>query len=335
MSQDIFQLLYEGADVQQGSMDIYDLAPALLSVSDLVREVNRFLNAERATVSVQVRSDFRRGSFEISLILDQTFVEQAKQILFGDGVIEAKGLVELIFGHPGSLVTGVTAVTGAVMGIIKLYKLLHGQKPSPGSVKFDKSTTIIQNISVEAKTAQLYLNDPIRYQIDRIVRPLGKDGIDAIEVRKDSEVIDRLEKSDIPRRVLQSAKEIASADVLSDTREALLKVIKVDFEEGAWRFSDGTAKFGARINDAVFQEKLDKREVGFYKGDVLRVRLETVQTLQPSGKLKTDYSIEEVLDHQPEPTQRRLPNSKPKVRLKLTRGNYPRRFLTFAYLASL
>lgn len=37
MSTDRFQLVYDGPEVRQGSMDVYALAPALLSLGDLVR----------------------------------------------------------------------------------------------------------------------------------------------------------------------------------------------------------------------------------------------------------------------------------------------------------
>jgi hypothetical protein len=109
--------------------------------------------------------------------------------------------------------------------------------------------------------------------------------------------------------VYESARESRTGEQITDTREALLKVTKanLDDKKGKWGFSDGTAKFGADVNDAAFQEKLDKREIGFYKGDVLRVVLKTVQTSQPSGTLKTKYSIEQVLEHRPLPTQPNLP----------------------------
>lgn len=94
------------------------------------------------------------------------------------------------------------------------------------------------------------------------MRPLAKDGIDSLEVRKGNELIERIEKSEVPERVYESSRESRTAEVLSDTREALLKVIKANFDKGKWGFSDGTAKFGAEINDAAFHEKLDKRETG-------------------------------------------------------------------------
>jgi|HubBroStandDraft_6_1064221.scaffolds.fasta_scaffold01782_8 hypothetical protein len=309
MSQDQFQLVYDGADVREGGMDVYDLAPALLSVGDLIRDVNRFFNEDRSNVALQVRSDFQRGSFEVFLILDQGIVEQAKQVLFGGTVIDAKGLVDLIFGHPVSLIAGTTGLATAVTGVIKVYKMLRGQKPKHDSVTIeDHSTTIIQDIHIESKTAQLYMNDAIRSRIDRVVRPLAKEGIDTLEVRKGKELIERLEKAEVPDRVYESARESRTAEQITDTREALLKVTKanLDDKKGKWGFSDGTAKFGADVNDAAFQEKLDKREIGFYKGDVLRVVLKTVQTAKPSGTLKTKYSIEQVLEYKPQPAQAKL-----------------------------
>lgn len=303
MSQDQFQLLYDGADVRTGSMDVYDLAPALLSVGDLVREANRLLNEDRAKVSLQVRSDFRRGSFEISLLLDQGVVDQAKTVLFGSAILDAQALVNLVFGHPISLTAATTAATGAVVGVVKLYKLLHGQKP----VRIeDRSTTLIQNFTVESKTAQLYMNDAVRADVDRLMHPLAKNGIDVLEVYKEKQLIERIEKKDVPARVLESDHRVAATDVLTDIREAKLRIVKANFEEGKWMFWDGEAKFNASLNDPVFQQKLDNREVGFFKGDVLRVKLKTVQTTLPSGKFKTEYSIEEVLDHTPQPTQPRL-----------------------------
>lgn len=143
MSQDQFQLVYDGEDVREGGMDVYDLAPALLSVGDLIRESNRFLNEDHTRVAVQVRSDFRHGSFEVSLLVDQGIIEQAKQALFGGTLVDAKGLVDFIFGHPLT----VSTATGGLIGLIKLYRLLKGEKPKESTVIFeDNSTTIFNDI---------------------------------------------------------------------------------------------------------------------------------------------------------------------------------------------
>ena len=302
MSKEQFELAYDGDAVRAG-MDVYELAPALLSVGDLVRDSNRYLNQDRAVVSVQVKSDFQRGSFEISLLLDQSLVEHAKEVLFGAAVIDAKTLIETIFG---------TAEKGGeiVMGILKLYKILKGESIRPQQVIHNESTTIIQynggQINVEPQTAQLYMNDVVRGEMDRVVRPLARPGIDTMEVRSKKKMVERISKDDLPQRVL-TGETMELGDpahrILTNTREARLRVIKANFEKGKWGFSDGTTKFGADIHDPIFQQRLNAREIGFYKGDVLRVLLETVQTLGDGGRFTTAYHIHHVLEYIPSLTQ--------------------------------
>jgi len=300
MSKDRFQFSYDGRDIKEGAMDVYELAPALLSLGDLVRDANRFLNQDRASVAVQVQSDFQGGSFEISIVIDQNLIEAAKAILFSGAVIEASGLTKLIFGD---------TVTGKVItGLIKLYKALNGKKPDAAKLTFDHAgkVTYIENLYVDADTANLYMNDIIRNDVDKVMRPLAKPGIDKIEVRKDKQVIEQLSKENLPARVLESGEQASEKqDTLSNYREALLKVVTANFEKGKWKFSDGAAKFNAEIEDPVFRDQLDRHEVGFYKDDSLRVQLKTVQT-ENNGKIKAKYSITEVIEHKHSPRQSEL-----------------------------
>jgi hypothetical protein len=305
MSVDKFQIAYDGDAVGGGSMDVYELAPALLAIGDLIRDANRFFNEERASVSVQVDSDFRRGSFEIAMLIDQSLVEQAKQVLFGGGIVDAAAIFKLVFGT--QVVSG-----GLIFGAVKVYKLFKGKKPESSSVHIiDNSTTIINNIKIDTRSGQLFLNDAYRGEIDRTLKPLAKDGIDTLEVRKNMELIESVTKEDLPERIFESAaRESQSGETLTDRREALVKVVKANFEKGKWTFSDGTARFNADVDDPVFREKMDSREIGFYKGDLLRVSLETVQSVKASGKIHTDYVIKRVLEYRPAGTQTRLLPSK-------------------------
>jgi hypothetical protein len=314
-----FQLAFDGDAVRTG-MDVYELAPSLLSVGDLVRDVNRYMNQERATVSLQVRSDFRRASFEISLVLDQSMVEHAKEILFGAAIIDAKTLVETIFGT-------IQKGTDIITGIFRLYKMLKGRKPR--EIMTDRSTTIIQynggQINVEPHTAQLYMNDAVRGELDRFVRPVAGPGIDTLEIRQKKKTVERISKDDLPERVITGdTMELGDPAhrILSSTREARLRVVKANFEKGKWGFSDGTTKFGADIHDPGFQGRLDAREIGFYKGDVLRVLLRTVQTLADGGRFTTTYHIDQVLEHIPGLNQMPL-LSTPKARRGPKRGQVP------------
>jgi hypothetical protein len=81
VADDKFTLTYGGEALESGLMDVRELAPALLSVGELIHSVNRLTNGDRAVVSLQVKSDFRKGSFQIDLVLVQNLIDQAKQFL--------------------------------------------------------------------------------------------------------------------------------------------------------------------------------------------------------------------------------------------------------------
>ncbi len=62
-----FSVVYDGEALQDGSIDVHDLAPALLGLGDLVSEANREVTGGQVPVALRVRSDFERGSFHVNL----------------------------------------------------------------------------------------------------------------------------------------------------------------------------------------------------------------------------------------------------------------------------
>lgn len=56
MSDAEFRLTYRGPAVDDGTMDVRDLAPALLGVGQLVEATNRVVNGEIAAAKVRIRT---------------------------------------------------------------------------------------------------------------------------------------------------------------------------------------------------------------------------------------------------------------------------------------
>ena len=111
-----FKIAYDGDALRDHSMDVRDLAPALLSLGKLFDAANLILNGNKATINLQVKAH-SAGSFEVALELFQSFSTQVSHFLVGDLVTSVLNLKELVAG--GS--------TG-IVGIFYLIKKLKGKK---------------------------------------------------------------------------------------------------------------------------------------------------------------------------------------------------------------
>jgi hypothetical protein len=114
MSRASFNIAYDGAALRNGSMDVRDLAPALLAIGQLFDAANSALNHEEARVRVNVTAT-GAGSFEISFEVIQALSTQITAIFSGETVVAAINLKELIVG--GGLC------------VIWLVKKLRGRQP--------------------------------------------------------------------------------------------------------------------------------------------------------------------------------------------------------------
>jgi hypothetical protein len=110
-----FEVAYDGDSVRAGAMDVRELAPALLSLGALCERASL---GDRVEVSVNVRSEFKQGSFKVSFEI----VQKLKDLLLGAEVKTAEELLDILG----------LARKGAD-GIIALYKRLHGEAPPKGT----------------------------------------------------------------------------------------------------------------------------------------------------------------------------------------------------------
>lgn len=108
---------FDGPALAEKSMDVAHLAPALLALSELVKDANRYANGDRAGAKVLVNADLEQKCFELNVELLLTIWEQAKLLISDDNVRSAKEIAEWI---------GI--VGGPTMGLFVLIKKLKGKK---------------------------------------------------------------------------------------------------------------------------------------------------------------------------------------------------------------
>src|ERR1035438_2788691 len=267
MSKAEFQLAYDGPALRSGTMDVNQLASALLATGDLFREANRQLNGDRAEVSIKVRSDFKKGSFEVALLVDQGLVEQAKNLVLQASTVGAAALVTFLFGTEA----GKQGVAGVVNSVLEIWKRAKGEKPKTVIDDPSRRITIVvtgdnNQINTNPTVAKLYGDAIIRSSIAGAVRPVEKPGIESLAIRKGNKVIGEVQKSDLPPTSQDVSTTLshgtAGAGVLENTREVLLRVTRANFDKGKWGFSDGSGSFSAQIDDDEFMGRLDAHEIG-------------------------------------------------------------------------
>jgi hypothetical protein len=308
MSRAQYQLAYNGPALRSGAMDVNELASSLLAVGDLLQEANRQLNGDRAKVSVRVKSDFQRGSFDVSLLLDQSLIEHAKNLLFPTTGVAA--LLVLVFGTE----IRKKGLIGAADSVLDLWKKLKGEKPKTVIEDPERRVTIVvtgdgNQINVSPKAALLYQSDKVRSSLAKTIQPVAEPGISSLSILKGDKVVGQVNKADMPVLTGDSIEPgmTQTGKVFENTREVVLRVTRANFDEGKWGFSDGNANFSAEIEDEAFLKELDARERGFYKGDVMVVQLTTTQIVKSDTSIQTSYTITKVLQHIHSPKQESFP----------------------------
>lgn len=288
MSEANFRITYDGEALRDGSMDVRDLAPALIAAADLVREANRVLNGDRTSVRVVVKSDFRRGSFGIDLTVVQSAWDQAKQILLGSDLKAASELLRLV------------GLGGTSWGVIQIIRWLRGRRPertTPVNVDTIRIELGQETLDV-ARDVVLLFNDPrVRDEASKIVQPLARDGIESLSFGEHPDPSNIILKGDVSHFAVAPAVSAVEESVSDSTSEAVMEIVTASFQEDrVWVLSDGTNKFNVRMEDERFLSDVQSRRHTFGKGDALRVRMRSTATRKPTGGIKTTYVATEVIE---------------------------------------
>lgn len=270
-----------------GTMDVNELAPSLLALSNLVSEANQILNNDGSKIAVRISSHFERGSFELSLELVRDLPAKIKFLLFDSSyslneILNAVGLFCTISG--GSL--------------FALYKFIKGRKVTKVE-KTDKDTV---RIFVEEESREFFIgswklfqSQNVRRHVDGLIHPLKTDGINDLEFRDadNKQVLEKISTDEteyFSSEVQEELKEFVSSQKL------MLRILRVSFDRDLkWRFDDGESKFYADIKDEEFWAAVEARQITFGCGDTIIAEIETTQQYVKDDLKKSSKTVTKVL----------------------------------------
>lgn len=297
MSNASFQVVYDGPALVGSTIDVRELAPALLALGEVIEQANASLNTSNTRIALRVSASFKSGCFGIDFSVVQGLLDQALALFNQTPVASAKELTELL---------GFVATPG--VGLIWVIKWLRNRPIKEVVVLENGRVRIVvdgDSLETERATIELLRNFRLRQALQQAVMdPLTRDGFDSVAVTDNPEAgfvtINRNERH-------YFAAPAAEEEQLEDRIEtANLQLVNVSFrEENKWRFSDGASVFYAAMMDDAYLNKVQTGEETFAAGDILIVKLRKRQWL--SGEtMKSEYEIVEVVDHRKAAPQLRM-----------------------------
>jgi hypothetical protein len=288
-----FTVIYDGDALRDGSIDVRDLAPALLGLGDLVAETNREVTGGQVAVVLRVRSQFERGSFQVNLEIGQLY-ERFVQIFSSP---EATAWATFL---------GLLGISG-VFGLFQLVKRAKGRKPT-AVVEIEQTNKVRiqfegdQPVDVDKRVWRLFENSRARRAIQAVVQPLFHSGIEIFKFRhsnRETLSVNRSEAEDFIAPGNRSNETVSQS-------EKMLRIVSPSFkEDNKWRVNDGTSTFYVSLRDPAFLARVQDGSEAFRKGDILHAVLETVQW-EEGGELHAEHSIIQVIRHESRPQQQPL-----------------------------
>lgn len=284
MAEQHFHVVFDGPALQSGSMDVRQLAPALLALGEMYQEAQRILYPDDQPLSLEVRAT-ATGSFDVHLALTQSLWQQAVSMFSGD---TATAIADIL-----AYTTATTGVVGFLLAARRRKIRLRETTPN-GTIRitFDDGTTF----ECPSEVLRLTESMVIRRALTEVVAPLDNEGITSVRFERTEAVGITVSSEQVDAFSLPPTPD----EMLTDTvREEVLSLAAVAFTDGnKWRLTDGERTFFAAIEDQQFIDRVSSDQVRFAKHDLLRVRLR-VQQWRTDGGLRTEYSVGEVLEHIP------------------------------------
>lgn len=286
MSENRLSVTYRGSNIRETGMDARQVSDAIRGFSEFSSRVVRELHGDNAKQRSSI-SSIRPGSIEIDFV--HWVSDEAVQLGVA-AMLDAGSQIPQVMGW-----------------CFDLIKHLKGEEAKSVNYEGDRGCQVennygeINNFHISAVNIVL---DP---KTGNALKKFGKKPLegDAEEfvVTSGTHTIAEATSDEADYFV-----SVGSEDALIDQVVVMpLSIATTVFEgTGQWKFFDGARTFPATIYDEEFLEKIEVGQERFGKGDILTVRLRTVQKMARDG-LKAEYEIQKVLNHEtPKEVQQRL-----------------------------
>lgn len=304
MSGDHFRVVYDGPAVEDGEMDVTQLASSLLALGKLIENADAIRTGEAGRVKVRVKSDVKRGSFDVGIAVH--WLDGIKDATIAWAMTPQGAATISLLGLLGINVKDAAKLGGK--GLIQTVRWLRGRRVAKQIVLEDGNTTLIaedgEEITVHPTVARLVDEPSVRQPLEKFTEPLRDEGVEEIRFEeKQGQVDERITAAEAPSFVAAAGSEPSS----SDQFRATYQIKRLFFDRGRkWRLSNGAQTIQAEIEDEAFWARVDASEESFSKEDYLVVIVRMDQWLTTSG-LRTEYVIVKVEQHIPAPKQSPLP----------------------------
>ena len=265
---------YDGPNVDNKAMDIADLAPSLLSLSELIKDVNRKTNGKRAGIKVCVNADLEQNCFELVVHVTQSLFDTMTVLISDHKVVQAKEILEWI----GIISAGVSV---SFVTLYKLIKFLKGkQVESVTKIKNKESKFEIEikakdtegnitEIRVSEHIYELYSSYETRKKAIEVITPLKKDGYTQMQFYNGKKIHEKFEKEDVPN--IEDCPEVVPSNITRSDIKTVVRIRKPAYEgKSRWTlvYERGIE---ASIEDEEWLEKFQSNDISAPPNSSLKV----------------------------------------------------------------
>lgn len=286
-------LKYEGSALNDKKMDIAELSPSLIALSDLFKLINKQLNRESRDIKVYAEADVEQHCFELGIIIAQTMWENTKHLIQSDSIATAEKIASII---------GIASCN--TPSLYDLIKFLKGKEvknvlkitEKNGNKKFKITAIGGEAIEVVKDVYNSYKSPEIRQKIIDTTKPLQSEGYDSIQFYNGNTIYKKILKDDIPKEDGSDLPEIEPSNEHKSIIETTIKIKKPAYEgQSKWLITYKTG-VEANMDDKDWLNKFQSRSISAPPGSSLKVSLEEIYSVNEDLEIieKPTYTIKKV-----------------------------------------